>query len=89
MTMAQNWRQKRSKVMSVLEFRSETKYYLKRTFKNEQLAAHKQSSEQTRQIFSKIFAWINERKKKKKGGGDGHNFTLSHFSTQILSHGHM
>ena len=42
------------------------KYNSKRTFKNEQLAAHKQFSEQTRQIFSKQFAWIYKKKKKKK-----------------------
>ena len=51
----------------------------KRTFKNEQLASHKQFSEQTRQIFSKKFAWINKIKTKK----NGHNLTLSHLFDAI------
>ena len=68
--------------MSVLELRSETITIQKELSKNEQLAANKQSSEQTRQIFSKKFAWINKQTKKK----DGHTFQRQYWAMAIYNH---
>ena len=79
MAMAQNWRQIVDGVKLCPSWNSGPKQVqFKKTFKSEQLAAHKQSSEQTRQIFSKKLHGLTKKKKKKRTYITLHCHTFRH-----------